>query len=128
MSSNRRDFEKVDAKCRPTVSFILRRPCLHGTRQVWDRFTSGSEWIRQESGSKLFQIARSLTWDQIINWIAKITADFAERHLVVEGQKPGRKLEILKKLLKNALAYDKLLRLACRSFKTNLTELKAWTA
>ena len=39
-----------------------------------------------ESGPKLFQIARLFTWDRIIHQIAKITAVFVERHLVVEDE------------------------------------------
>ena len=39
-----------------------------------------------ESSPKLFQIARSFTWDGIIHQIAKITAMFVERHLVVEDE------------------------------------------
>ena len=41
-----------------------------------------------ESGPKLFQIARPLTfiWDRIIHQIAKITPVFVERYLVVEDE------------------------------------------
>ena len=39
-----------------------------------------------ESGPKLFQIVRPFTWDRIIHQIAKITAVFVERHLVVEDE------------------------------------------
>ena len=44
----------------------------------------------QESGPKLFQIARPFTWDQIIHQIAKVTAAFVERHLVVEDESPPK--------------------------------------
>ena len=39
-----------------------------------------------ESSPKLFQIARPFTWDQIIHQIAKVTAVFVKRHLVVEDE------------------------------------------
>ena len=42
-----------------------------------------------ERDPKLFQIARPFTWDRITHLIAKITADFVEKHLVVEGKSSG---------------------------------------
>ena len=39
-----------------------------------------------ESSPKLFQIARPFTGDWIVHQIAKITAVFVERHLVVEDE------------------------------------------
>ena len=41
-----------------------------------------------ESGPKLFQIARPFTW------VAKITAVFVERHLVVEDESPPKSQNI----------------------------------
>ena len=43
-----------------------------------------------ESSPELFQIARPFTWDRIIHQIAKITAVFVERHLVVEEESPPK--------------------------------------
>ena len=47
-----------------------------------------------ESDRKLFQIARPFTWDRIIHQIAKITAVFVERHLVVEDESPPKSQNI----------------------------------
>ena len=47
-----------------------------------------------ESGPKLFQIARPFTWDRIVHQIAKITAAFVERHLVVEDERTPRSQNI----------------------------------
>ena len=47
-----------------------------------------------ESDPKLFQIARLFTWDRIIDEIAKITAVFVERHLVVEDKSPPKSQNI----------------------------------
>ena len=56
-----------------------------GTGPLWDLIESIPK-RSQESSPKLFQRARLLTWDQIIHQIAKVTAVFVERYLVVENE------------------------------------------
>ena len=53
-----------------------------------------------ESGPKLFRIARPFTWDRIIHQIAKGTAVFVERHLVVEDESPPKVKTLRNKLEK----------------------------
>ena len=43
----------------------------------------------------MFQTARPFAWDRIIHQIAKVTAVFVERHLVVEDESPP-KVKILR--------------------------------
>ena len=47
-----------------------------------------------EGGPKLFQIARPFTRDRRVHQIAKITAVFVERHLVVEEESPPKSQNI----------------------------------
>ena len=58
-----------------------------------------------ESSPKLFQIARPFTWDRIIHQIAKVTAVFVERHLVVEDESPP-KVKILRNKFRLIYAID----------------------
>ena len=88
-------------------------PGKHGTSPLRD-LNGSVAWRSDESGPKLFQIARSFTWNRIIHWVAKITAVFVERHRVVEG----------KSLPEN----QKYRRMHWPLLSTNLTELKALTA
>ena len=47
---------------------------------------------RSHKGSpKVFKTARPFTWDRIIHQIAKVTAVFVERHLVVEDERPPKR-------------------------------------
>ena len=63
------------------------RPSLHGTGPLRDLIGSVPK-RSHESGPKLFQIARPFTW--IIHQIAKVTAEFVERHPVVEDESPPK--------------------------------------
>ena len=68
-------------------------PRLHGTGPLRDLIKSVPK-RSHESGPKLFQIARPFTWDRIVHQIAKMTAVFVERHLVVEDESPPRSQNI----------------------------------
>ena len=60
-----------------------------GTGPLWDLIGSVPK-RSHEGGSKVFQTARPFTWDRIIHQIAKVTAVFVERHLVVEDKRTPR--------------------------------------
>ena len=60
-------------------------PDKFGTGLLQDLIGSGPE-PSHEGGPKVFQTARPFTWDRKIHQIAKVTAVFVERHLVVEDE------------------------------------------
>ena len=52
----------------------------------------------------MFQTARPFTWDRIIHQIAKVTAVFVERHLVVEDESPP-KFKILRNKFEKQVSF-----------------------
>ena len=52
----------------------------------------------------MFQTARPFTWDRIIQQIAKVTAVFVERHLVVEDESP-QKVKILRNKFEKQVSF-----------------------
>ena len=76
-----------------TVAMTLR-PRLQGTGPLRDLIGSVPK-RSHESGPKLFLIARPFTWDRIIHQIAKITAVFVGRHLLLRT-KARQKVKVLR--------------------------------
>ena len=72
---------------------VYMGPDKFGTSPLRDQIGSVPN-RSHESGPNLFQIARPLTWDRIVHQIAKITAVFVERHLVVENECPQKSQDI----------------------------------
>ena len=64
---------------------VYTGPDKFGTGPLQDLIGSAPK-RSHESGPKLFQIARPFTRDRIVHQIAKITAEFVERHLVVKDE------------------------------------------
>ena len=67
----------------------------------------------------MFQTARPFTWDRIIHQIAKVTAVFVERDLVVEDESP-QKVKILRNKFEKQVSFGHRVFLLRLSHRKNL--------